>query len=58
MDTQIKEYHAEVQQLFSRSGPGGALTLCHLKLLDTGRIRVGDIITLLDCEREHKRGRY
>lgn len=58
---------AEVMQLYSKTGPGGGITLCQLKLQDTGRIihravvgptRVGDIITLLECEREYRRGRF
>nr|6ZU5_SCC Chain SCC, eS28 [Paranosema locustae] len=57
----------EVMQLYNKTGPGGSITLCQLKLEDTGRmlhravigpIKIGDVVTLLDCEREHRRGRF
>jgi small subunit ribosomal protein S28e len=62
-----KVYIAEVLQLCGKSGPGGALTLCQLKLQETNRtlyravlgpVREGDLITLLDHEREHRKGRF
>ena len=59
-------YVGEIKQIFGRSGPGGALTLCQVALRDkkrvlnravAGPVRVGDLITLLDCEREQRVGR-
>lgn len=60
-------YLAKVIKKLERSGPGGPITICQLELLDqkrtmtraiTGPVSVGHIITLLDCEREHRRGKY
>lgn len=59
-------YLARVIKKHERSGPGGPITICQLELLSEkrtlnreiqGPVNEGDIITLLDCERECKRGR-
>ncbi|KCZ76637.1 hypothetical protein H311_02359 [Anncaliia algerae PRA109] len=61
------EYEGKVVKLFNKTGSGGAITICQLELLHTGRhiqraimgpVREGDIIKLLECEREHRRGRF
>lgn len=62
-----KVYIAKVLKKLERSGPGGPITLCQLELLSekrtmtraiVGPVMEGDLITLLDCEREHRRGKY
>lgn len=58
-----KVYYAQVKELLGVTGPGGGLTMCRLQLLETNRylmrvvagpVQCNDIITLLDCEREHR----
>lgn len=60
-------YLARVVKKLERSGPGGPITICQLELLAekrtmtraiVGPVSEGHIITLLDCEREHRRGKY
>lgn len=60
-------YIAKVIKKLERSGPGGPITLCQLELMDerrtlqraiVGPVQEGDLITLLDSEREHRRGKY
>jgi small subunit ribosomal protein S28e len=61
-----QEYFGKVVQIYGRSGGTGELTHVRLELLHNSRtiqralkgtIFVGDIVTLLECEREHRRGR-
>lgn len=56
-------YYAEVENLLEVTGRGGELKICRVRLKHenrsltraiAGSVRVGDIITLLDCEREVK----
>ncbi|KAM0687905.1 40S ribosomal protein S28, partial [Conglomerata obtusa] len=58
-----KVYHATVKELLGVTGPGGGLTMCRLQLCETNRylmrvvagpVAVDDVVTLLDCEREHR----
>nr|7QCA_SCC Chain SCC, eS28 SCC [Spraguea lophii 42_110]7QJH_RCC Chain RCC, eS28 [Spraguea lophii 42_110]7QJH_SCC Chain SCC, eS28 [Spraguea lophii 42_110]8BR3_SCC Chain SCC, eS28 [Spraguea lophii 42_110]8P5D_SCC Chain SCC, eS28 [Spraguea lophii 42_110]8P60_RCC Chain RCC, 40S ribosomal protein S28 [Spraguea lophii 42_110]8P60_SCC Chain SCC, 40S ribosomal protein S28 [Spraguea lophii 42_110] len=60
-------YIGEVLQTLEKTGPGGGLTMCQVQLKDQkrtlyraimGPIAVGDLVALLDCEREHRRGRF
>lgn len=62
-----KVYIGKVIKRIERSGPGGPITLCQLELLEEkrtlqravmGPVREGDLIMLLDCEREHRRGKF
>lgn len=62
-----KVFIAKVLRKLERSGPGGPITLCQLELLEekrtmtraiVGPVNEGDLITLMDCEREHRRGKY
>ena len=57
---------AKVTQLLSRTGPGGSITYVKVELLDSkrsltraveGPVREGDIIELLESERDQKVGR-
>ncbi|KRH92142.1 40S ribosomal protein S28 [Pseudoloma neurophilia] len=59
-------YLAKVVQVHGSSGPGGGIKHVTLELLNqkrtlsravTGPIKVGHIITIMDCEREYKRGK-
>lgn len=56
-------YYGEVESILEITGRGGELKVCRLRLRHenrtltraiAGSVRVGDIITLLDCEREVK----
>lgn len=56
-------YYAEVENILEVTGRGGELKICRVRLRHenrcltravTGSVRVGDLITLLDCEREVK----
>jgi small subunit ribosomal protein S28e len=57
---------AKVTQLLSRTGPGGSITYVKVELLDgkrtltravEGPIREGDVLELLESERDQKVGR-
>lgn len=59
-----QSFVAEVTHIQEKTGPGGGITLVELKLLHSkrplsravrGSVKIGDLITILDEEREHKR---
>ncbi|ELQ76422.1 40S ribosomal protein S28 [Trachipleistophora hominis] len=62
-----KVYIGKVIKKIERSGPGGPITLCQLELTEEkrtlqraimGPVQEGDLIMLLDSEREHRRGKF
>jgi small subunit ribosomal protein S28e len=66
MDTETPEYYGRVIQIYGKSGGTGELTHVKLELLHNNRtvqralkgtVFHGDIVTLLECEREHRRSR-
>lgn len=66
MSSEQKGYPAKVLQVHGSSGPGGGIKHVTLELLNERRIlsravigpvKDGHIITLMDCEREFRRGK-
>lgn len=56
-------FYAKVIEIFGRTGSGGCITSCKVELMEgkrtlnrcvAGPVAVGDILTLLECEREHR----
>jgi ribosomal protein S28E/S33 len=65
-NTSSKPILAKVKNIITRSGPGGSITMAKVQLLETSRtlvraiegpLREGDIIELLEAERDQKVGR-
>ncbi|WUR04410.1 ribosomal protein eS28 [Vairimorpha necatrix] len=61
-----QQFYCKVLKTADRAGSAGALVLVRVELLNNGRkmnrlikgsVREGDIIALLECEREHRRSR-
>lgn len=54
---------AKISHIYGRTGPGGAITMVQMELVGRkrilnravhGSVKIGDLITIRDDEREHK----